>query len=737
MKKILTILIAAALCFSCVAYVTPQASAASQDKVNQAGAVLNMMGAIEGDGGSSLGLDDTLTRAQFCKIAVVVMGLSNKVSQYASYTIFPDVLSSDWEAGYVNVAVRYAGIMSGYANGLFQPDETITYGQVITVLVRMLGYTDDEVGANWPYGHIEKAEEIGLTDGVSLSANDVITKGEMAVLFMNMLGIEVNGSTQTYIESLSGTTVVSNVFLVSANAETDGGVSGAVEIAGSTSAAYLPVNEVPDELLGEFGSLVLNSAGKALTFIPSSSGQTVISTIESVESGYILCTNGLKITMTASPVFYLDGEAASYSSAWINLSSGMRISAYYTEGGTVSCVLVSSASSFAESIIVVTGDSYSLPAGASVYINGEEASASDIIKYDVIEYDKDYNVYTVTRKHVTGLYESASPNVALPETIQVLGTEFELLDSAVTSAMTYDIGDQVMLLLTSDNKVADVVSYYKTNINYGVVQSITSSSAVVELINGISISGSIDEDNSEFIAGQLVAVHSSQIGYLYLSSITEESYTTYLNVENETLGGRSLASSVKIFDSAGDTVVEISLSDISESIVSGSNILFADYDWSGDVELLVLDDVTGDAYSYGFIVNGSESQSSGGLTATNPTTSITNSNGTTEAVLGSTGLYNGYIAGIAVTGDGRLADYVTLSSITDIDNTNFQESSDGKIYVEIDNGLLQVSDDVQVYMDNTSSWTTLDTVRAVCDNMTIYYDRTLETGGKIRVIIAN
>ncbi len=735
MKKILTLLLAAAICLSGLVYVTPQASAASQDETAQAAAVMNMMGAIEGDGSGSLGLNNTLTRAQFCKIAVVALGLSAKVSQYSGYTIFPDVLSSDWEAGYVNVAVRYAGIMSGYADGTFKPDNVITYKEVVTVLVRMLGYADSDVGSNWPYGHINKADEIGLTDGVSLSADDTITKGEMAILFVNMLNIEMNNSTQTFMETISGATVIKNVFLMSANAETDTGVSGAVEVAGTASATYLPVNEVPDTLVGLYGSLILNSAGKALTFVPATSGTTVVSTVKSAEAGYIECTNGMEISMTGSPVLYFDGSTASYASLWTDITSGMRISAYYTEGGTAAYVMVTSSSSAAESIIVVTSDTYSLPATASVYINGTEATPDDIIKCDVIEYDADYNAYNVTRKHITGRYESADPNASAPDTVTVLGKEFTLLDSAVASAMAYDIGDTIMLLLTSENKVADVVSVYKTNINYGVVKSISSSSAAVELLNGITVTGSIDSNDADFIEGQLVYVVSSEIGYLNLGAISEKSYS-YLNISTGMLGNYTLSNTIKVFDCAGDKTAEITLSDIPSNIVPASDILFAAFDWSGKINLLVLGDVTGDAYTYGFIKNGTVTQTSGSMSATNPTTSVTNSSGTTEAVIGTTGLYTGCLAGVAVTGEGKLAGYVTLTAIYGVGRDYFEESTDGTFYVSTGKGLIQVSDDVQVYMDRTDTWTTLDTARAVSDNMTVYYDRTLSTGGKVRVIIA-
>ncbi len=736
MKKILTILLTAALCLSCFVYVTPQASAVSQDETNKAAAVLNMMGAVEGDGSGALGLDDTLTRAQFCKIAVVVMGLSGKVGQNGGYTIYPDVFSTDWEAGYVNVAVRYAGIMSGYADGTFKPDEIVTYAQAVTVLVRMLGYTDNDVEAGWPDGYLDKAAELGLTEGLTQSAGSSITKGLMTVLFYRLLNTEAMDSSQIFMETISGTSVVKDVFLVSANAETDAGVSGAVKVAGSVSGTYLPVNGVPEALLGSYGSLLLNAAGKALTFVPASGGTTIVSTVKNTEAGYIECANGKQISMLTSPVFYFNGEAAVYSTAWINITSGMRVSAYYTEGGTVAYVMVDSSSSVAESIFVVTGDSYSLPSGAGVYINGVEATAADIAKYDVIEYDEDYNVYNVTRRYITGRYESAQPNVTKPDSIQVLGNTFELLDSAVASAMDYDIGDTVMLLLTSDNKVADVVPRYKTNINYGVVQSISSSSATIKLLSGITVSGAIDDSDTDYITGQLVSVVSGKTGYINITGLTKTNYTNPLYVSTGTVGNNALSKVINVFDCVGDSMAEISLSDIPVNTVSGSDILFIGYDWSGKINLLILGDVTGDAYTYGFIKNVTEEQTAGGLSASNMTTSITNSDGTTTAVYGTTGLANDAPAGIAVTGDGHLAGYVTLTAQSGINREDFEERSDGSMYVQTDKGIFKVADDVQVYINSTSTWTTLENARAASDNLSVYFDRTLTSGGKVRIIIA-
>jgi hypothetical protein len=78
MKKLFAFLLAAVLCCSQLTIPVAASSDTMSDRTTPAVSVLSMMGAIDGDGSGSLGLSGTLTRAQFCKIAVVVMGLSKR-----------------------------------------------------------------------------------------------------------------------------------------------------------------------------------------------------------------------------------------------------------------------------------------------------------------------------------------------------------------------------------------------------------------------------------------------------------------------------------------------------------------------------------------------------------------------------------------------------------------------------------------------------------------------------------
>ncbi len=736
MKKIISFVLTAAICLSFIT-VIPKASAySSAEDANESAAILQMMGAMQGDGSGSLDLSGTLTRAQFCKIAVVTMGLSAKVSQYSGYTIFPDVPATSWEAGYVNLAVRNAGIMSGYPSGYFGPEDVITYGQAVTVLMRVLGYKSTDVGAKWPDDYISKAGEVGLTDGVSSYGNSIITRGEAAVLFANMLSCKVNGSAKTYASTISGVTTVENVFLVSGNATTDSGQTGAVKIAGASSGTYLKVNSVPSALVGKFGTLVLNSAGKALTFIPAADGTTITSTVTDTTASYISCSNGTKISMTSSPTFYMDGQKADYSSKWYNIEKGMSVSAYYSDGGTVQYVLVASSGSDSDITAIATSNGYTFPSSAKIYKNGYEVTSSDVCPYDVISYVSSSQVYNVSDKKISGRYDDAYPNDDTPSTVTVLGAEFEVLDSAVSSLSKFSVGDNVTLLLTADNKVAGAVSTSTLSAaNIGIVTSASSSKVTLKLVNGITVSGKINDTSAANYKNMLFSVSSSGEGYVSLANLTEKSVSSTLNLSDKTLGSARLSPSVKIIDWIVDgNAAEVDIDDITAKTISGSKIYYASYDAANNVTLIVLRDVTGDAYRYGYIDIGSKTTSSGGFSVTNETVTLTNSDGS-STVLGNSDLYSGIYAGISLNKSGNLGSYVKLTKATGIGRSDFTEDVYGNFYVNINGTTIPVSDDVQVYVESIDSWTTLASARSRSDSLTVYYDA--DKGCKVRVVIAD
>ena len=72
--------------------------------VAQAAETLRLLGVVDGVGGGKFEPANNLTRAQFCKMAIVMMGIEAQEPGYRSRTIFTDVASTHWARGYINLA---------------------------------------------------------------------------------------------------------------------------------------------------------------------------------------------------------------------------------------------------------------------------------------------------------------------------------------------------------------------------------------------------------------------------------------------------------------------------------------------------------------------------------------------------------------------------------------------------------------------------------------------------------
>ena len=66
---------------------------------------------------------------------------------------------------------------------MFHPDRTVTAGHAVTILLRLLGYTDEEVGGVWPESYMAVGASIGLTDGVTTNGNAPLTRAQAAKVF--------------------------------------------------------------------------------------------------------------------------------------------------------------------------------------------------------------------------------------------------------------------------------------------------------------------------------------------------------------------------------------------------------------------------------------------------------------------------------------------------------------------------------------------------------------------------
>ena len=419
---------------------------------------LRLMGVLDGYSDGSFRPSTQLNRAEFCKMAVYALNSESELGLYRTVTVFPDVKPSYWAAAYVNMAAKGKTIISGYPDGKFHPERPVTVGQAVTILLRMLGYKDENVGGVWPDSYMAVGATIGLADGVGTNGNASLTRGQAARLFLNLLRAEKKDG-GSYLDSLGQTRPA---VLASSTAGNDGKSFKTADgdvltlASGKTSSGILD---------GRKGTLLLNKNGKAVTFVPDAIGSNRTVTIAACTAKTITATDGVKYTLDSTTKTYYNGEETTWANVSSWLHAGNTVTLSVDNSGTVTYVFVGGGStSDAAVIIYENGSSVGFDAitggmtGYSIYKNGSSAGLGDLRKYDVATYSSATNSVRVCDTRVTVYYEGCEPSPKEPSSITVLGgMKLTALPTAAESLSKFKPGDQMTLLLTEDGQVAGAV----------------------------------------------------------------------------------------------------------------------------------------------------------------------------------------------------------------------------------------------------------------------------------------
>ena len=161
MKKSLSLILAIAMVFGIFATAAFAADATidTQAKFD----ALQAKGIFQGFEDGSAGLDQTMTRAQFAKVLVLTLGLSENE---AAADIYTDLDGAGWAKGFIGGATE-AGLLNGYGNGIYDPSGDVTVEQLAKVFVLGLGLdvSDEAVAgsvSDWAKGYVAAAVAAGI-----------------------------------------------------------------------------------------------------------------------------------------------------------------------------------------------------------------------------------------------------------------------------------------------------------------------------------------------------------------------------------------------------------------------------------------------------------------------------------------------------------------------------------------------------------------------------------------------
>jgi len=118
------------------------------------------------------------------EMAVIVVRALGLADYAIGTSNFSD-MGGHWSNPYVAYATSL-GVIAGYPDGTFKPDKTVSYDEAATMLVAALGYTPDSLTGTWPANYVVKAKSLGILDGIKAGAAGA-NRGDIAIMTFQTL----------------------------------------------------------------------------------------------------------------------------------------------------------------------------------------------------------------------------------------------------------------------------------------------------------------------------------------------------------------------------------------------------------------------------------------------------------------------------------------------------------------------------------------------------------------------
>ena len=480
-KRFLALLLA--VCIGVSVLVLP-ASAAGSNTAVQTAVTLGTFSTEE-----AAGLSTPLTRGQLAKLLVAFSAYHDNANTQGSIgTLYTDVNGSSAYAPYIRIAVQQ-GWMSGYTDGSFRPDNTVTLEEACTAALTLLGYDITTLTGGFPAAQLNKANAIGLRSNLGCTQGQTMTLEEGAVLLYNALTANTAGG------SVYGTTLGYTV--------TNGQV------------------DVSSILLSSLEGPFVASEGESLPFAPE-----------------------------------------------------------------------------------------------AIYRNDSVSTSAQLSAYDVYYYNASAKTVWIYTRKAAGRITAVSPSASAPTSVTVAGTSYTIASSSAAAQLSSlnggGVGQVVTLLLGMNNEAVAVLTGDEADeVFYGVVQTAARSlveengadvrqAVAVKCTDGVTRTVNVDK-SLNYPAGWMVKITVNAEGE-QVETITKTSTSGTINADSTALGGTALADDVEILDTTSEGVAgTVSPSRLSGVTLSDADVRYYTTNENGQIDRLILNDVTGDLWTYGVL----------------------------------------------------------------------------------------------------------------------------------------
>lgn len=262
----------------------------------------------------------------------------------------------------------------------------------------------------------------------------------------------------------------------------------------------------------------------------------------------------------------------------------------------------------------VAGLGTQLPfAPTAVYRNDTVTTDATLNAYDVYYYNETAQTVWIYTRKAAGRITAVAPSANAPTSVTVAGTEYTIASSSVAAQLSAlnggGVGQVVTLLLGMNDEAVSVLTGDAANeVFYGVVQTTSRSlvensgpdvqqTVAVACTDGVTRSVNVDKQFN-YPAGKLVAITVDENGE-NIQSLETKSTSGTVNAEGTALGNTALASNVEILDTTSEGLAgAVRPSRLSGVTLSGTDVKYYTTNEKGEIDRLILSDVTGDLWEY-------------------------------------------------------------------------------------------------------------------------------------------
>jgi hypothetical protein len=151
----------------------------------------------------------SVTRAQVAKmIAVAFNGGDESLNElYQNVTCGLTDIGGTWAEGYIKYCYA-TGIVNGYPDGTFKPENPVTGNELCQIMLNILGYEIDTTNTPWATAVLAKSNLVGLLENVSTPVGSACPRQEAAQIIYNALDKDIMSYSLTGVLTSTGENIL-------------------------------------------------------------------------------------------------------------------------------------------------------------------------------------------------------------------------------------------------------------------------------------------------------------------------------------------------------------------------------------------------------------------------------------------------------------------------------------------------------------------------------------------------